>query len=125
MLVALLSALILLAAQEPRIVDHPGQVFSTLQPTQMAQFWVENGGDYTRAAARAGNDRITFQLWVDDVYVSVEASGCGPGDANFASCDRFNFEGGGLRRQIDLRKGVTVAIIDQVVLAIMLEIEAR
>jgi len=114
-----------LFGQDLPAIDEPGRIMSTLQPTELAEFWVGNGGEFTRAPKRISPDRIGFQFAVAGEYIEVKAAGCRDGEPDFASCERFTLDGGGVRRHLDIRQGMTVAMIDQIVLATMLEIESR
>jgi hypothetical protein len=111
--------------QEAPIFSEPGRILASMQPAQMVRLWVANGGTQARPAERASADRIVFLLRIGDLPVTVQAAGCGPGDAELAHCEQFELDGGDVQVKLDLRKGATVAMIDQRVLAMMLEIEAQ
>ena len=102
-----------LAGQAPSIVDDRERVVRSLQPTQFAELWIENSGEYVGGPDRIGGDQIAFKLWIHDVDVAVVASGCGDAELpDFAACERFKLTARDLSREVDLPGGRTIASID-------------
>jgi len=108
---ALLVALAV-TGQDAPIFNEPGRILTALQPAQVVRLWVANGGEQGRPAERTGAARIDFSLRIGQVPVTVQADGCGPGDAELAHCEQFELDGGDVQVELDLRKGATVAMID-------------
>jgi hypothetical protein len=119
------AAAVFLAGQHSTIDQFPNRVVRTLQPTQVAELWISHSGEYAISPERTGPERIFFGLWFNDVDVAVEGTECGPAEQpDFAECERFIIDARGLHRHIDLRPGMKVEDVDNVLFDLMTEISA-
>lgn len=115
---------LLLAAEDPRILENPDEVIHELKPAQLAELWVYAGGEHYGWPKEVGSGDIAFSLSHYEVNVNVTARDCAKSEPlDFADCQRFSLDAHELHQEIDLRSGISVGEISDLLSAFMTQME--